>query len=324
MSSNREDLVSELKILRKGRGLAGHIEGRVGPVLRSTSGVSENDGLEAIRAKVSDRLSELASQLPDDLRLAALAAFAIAAEARQPLYQDRVRWAASRVDRDPRTVRRRVDEAIALLAELSVGSENDPNPAAPVDGWHTSSLRLWMSLTLSKAECFEVRRIIADTDGISRIRLAISGYQGAYQANENMLDLSTLNIFEGGTLRDHWIESSDRIGMTLELPRPLSRGESHEIALRFESQNEQSYCICTPKTPCDFFNISVRFNHHAPDNPKVLEGAFQRDVTDPRFSGRSAQLNEAGEMISRFRNLTPGLAYGFRWSAHPQWGIETH
>jgi hypothetical protein len=293
-------------------------------MLLSASGVSENDGLEAIRAKVAGRLSELAEHLPEDLRLAALAAFAIVAEARQPLYQDRVRWAASQVDRDPRTVRRRVDEAIELLAELSVSSENSPNPAVPLDGWHTSSLRLWMSASRAKAECFEARRIIANSDGISRIRLAISGYQGISQTNENKIDLSTLSIFEGGTLRDHWMESSDRIGITLELPRPLYRGESHQIALRFESQNEQSYCICTPRSPCDFFDISVRFNDHIPENPRVLDGAFQRDVTDPGFDGTPAEINEAGEMRGRFRGLTPGLAYGFRWSAHSRWGIQTH
>src|SRR5687768_15696602 len=65
------DLVRELKSLRKGRGLyAGSIEERVGPALRSACAVTDGDGLLVIRQKVAARLTELAEQLPEDLRVA--------------------------------------------------------------------------------------------------------------------------------------------------------------------------------------------------------------------------------------------------------------
>lgn len=123
MMCGRVELVRELKSLRKGRGLfASRIDERVGPALREVCAVAEDDGPAAIRQKAADRLTELAGQLPEDLRLATRAAFAIGAEVRLPLYQDRVRWAAIRLDRDPRTVRRRVDEAITQLAELAAAA----------------------------------------------------------------------------------------------------------------------------------------------------------------------------------------------------------
>lgn len=322
--SSRSELVYELKTLRKGRGLAGRIEDRVGPFLRSAAGVAENDAVEVIRTKVSARLSELAAHLPDDLRLAVLAAFAIETEARQPLYQDRVRWAAARVDRDPRTVRRRVDEAIDLLAELSVSTQTSSAISPQAGGWHTAELRAWMTLDRSKAECFEVRTIVADSEGVASVDLALSGYANDSQKSADRPDYSTVSIFQGGILRDHWMESSDRIGMTLELPHTLHRGERHQIALRFESRNEPSFYICVPRAPCEYFEVSVRFNDRIPEDPRILEGAFQRDVTDPGFQGRPSKVDEAGEIKHRFRNLTPGLSYGLRWSANSRWGAQSH
>jgi hypothetical protein len=322
--ASRSELVYELKTLRKGRGLAGHVEDRVGPFLRSAAGVAENDGAEAIRTKVSARLSELAADLPDDLRLAVLAAFAIEAEARQPLYQDRVRWAAMRLDRDPRTVRRRVDEAIELLAELSVTTPTSSAISPLIGGWHTVELRAWMAVGRSQAERFELRTIVADSEEISSVSLALSGYKNATSPNDIIPDYSTVNIFQGGILRDQWMESSDRIGMTLELPHTLHRRERHQIALRFESQNEPSFYICTPRAPCEYFEVSVRFNDHVPEDPMILDGAFQRDATDPGFQGTPLRVDKAGEIRHRFRNLVPGLAYGLRWSANSRWGAQSH
>ncbi|HET6709942.1 MAG TPA: hypothetical protein VFH84_33550, partial [Amycolatopsis sp.] len=62
--SGQAELVQELKSLRKGRGLLGNVEDRVGPVLRSACAVSDEDGMVAVRRKVAGRLTELAGQLP--------------------------------------------------------------------------------------------------------------------------------------------------------------------------------------------------------------------------------------------------------------------
>ncbi|MGH8574807.1 MAG: hypothetical protein ACREX8_19910, partial [Gammaproteobacteria bacterium] len=75
-----------------------------------------------IRRKVADRIQSLASGLPDDLRLAVLAAFAIHRRARHPFYQDRVRWVATQLGRDDRTARRRIDDGIERLAELATAA----------------------------------------------------------------------------------------------------------------------------------------------------------------------------------------------------------
>lgn len=297
----RAELVQELKTLRKGRGLAGRVEDRVGPCLRTACSVSAEDGMVAIREKVSDRLTGLAADLPEDLRVAALAAFAICAEARQPLYQDRVRWAANRLDRDPRTVRRRVDEAIDLLAELASASSSLPAVAGT---WHTSSLSI--ALVLDELLVLERRRIVADQEGLRSVDLAVSLPAGR----------PSVTVLYGGTLVDRGMETSSRWGYGLELPRPLSRGESWETAVLFRPTSLRPYMVTVPRQPCDAFDLHIRFGG-SPPPPEVwvLERAFQRDVSDPGYQGRPLEVDSSGEVGLNFRGLMPGLAYGARWSS---------
>jgi len=298
----RAELVQELKTLRKGRGLAGRLDGRVGPFLRSACAVSSGDGQVAIREKVSGRITELAAQLPDDLRLAALAAFAISAEARQPLYQDRVRWAASRVDRDPRTVRRRVDEAIVLLAELASASSSPVVSSS--DRWHTASLSI--ACVVDELLVLERRRIVADQEGLEFVDLAVSLPSGR----------PSVSVLYGGSLVDRGMETSSRWGYGLELPRPLSRGESWESAVLLRPPSLRPYMVSVPRQPCESFDLRVRFGS-PPSGVWVLEGAFQRDVSDPGYRGRPEQVDSSGEVHLRFSRLTPGLAYGVRWAPQP-------
>ncbi|WP_410641175.1 hypothetical protein [Amycolatopsis sp. lyj-346] len=283
------ELVRELKTLRKGRGLqASRLPDRVGPALRAACGVAEPDGMVTIRAKVSDRLAELSSQLPEDLRLAALAAFAITPEARQPLYQDRVRWAAARVDRDPRTVRRRVDEAIDSLAELASAA-----PASATPGkWHTAALTV--AVVLEEPCVFEQHRVVADQDGLRSFDLAFPAGEGL--------------VLYGGTLAEGAVK--------LPPPLSLSRGESWEFAAVFTAE-PAVHVVYVPRHRCEVFDLRVRFGKEGPAEVLALEGAFERDITDPGYRGRRLQVDAAREVHLQFRHLTPGLAYGARWVERP-------
>jgi hypothetical protein len=77
------ELVSDLKALRKGRGLyVNNVGERVGHTLRDLCGVTEKDGPGEIRVRVAQRLEHLAVDLPDDLRIAVLAAMGLIPAAR--------------------------------------------------------------------------------------------------------------------------------------------------------------------------------------------------------------------------------------------------
>jgi hypothetical protein len=304
--SGHGELVQELKTLRKGRGLfAGSIEERVGPTLRAACEITDGDGLLAIRQKVATRLAELADQLPEDLRLATRAAFAIEAEARHALYQDRVRWAAMKSDRDPRTVRRRVDEAINQLAEMATCAPRGRFGESG-ESWHTTELRLAVALDRTEPEVLEQRRIVADQDGLRELDLAVS-----LAVPRRDLEMTVLY---GGVLRDRGMESSDRLGFTLVLPRALDRGESHDFAMQLRVPVLRPYMVCVPRHPCDLFDLRVRFGRdRVPLRVWTLQGTFQRDITDPTYHGTQYQVDQTGEVHMRFRHLAPGLAYGARW-----------
>lgn len=305
------ELVRELKSLRKGRGLfAGQIEERVGPTLRAACEVTDGDGMMVIRQKVTARLAELAEQLPEDLRLAMLAAFAILAEARLPLYQDRVSWAAVKVDRDPRTVRRRVDEAIHQIAELATSAPRR-GPGAPAGSWHTTELHVAVGLDRVRPEVLEQRRIVANQEGLRELDLAVSLPTGRRDVE--------IEVLYGGTLVDRGMEASDRLGFALTLPRALARGEAHDFAMRFRLPTARAmrpHMMCVPRRPCELFDLRVRFGRdRMPPRVWMLDGAFQRDVSDPACRAHQHPVDRAGEVHMRFRQLAPGLAYGARWDA---------
>jgi hypothetical protein len=307
--TGRKQLVDELKSLRKGRGLlASSIEERVGPALRRACEISDEDGLAVIRQKVATRLSELAEHLPEDLRLVTFAAFAIASEARQPLYQDRVGWVARKAERDPRTVRRRIDDAIVQLADLALRGPLN-RAGDPAACWHTTELHVAVAMDRARPEVLEQRRIVADQDGLQELDLAVS-------LPVARRDLG-VTVFYGGTLRDRGMEASDRLGFTLRLPKPLARGESYDFAMRFRLPTARAmrpYLVCVPRHPCDLFDLRLWFGRgRMPPRVGNLHGAFQRDVTDPACLGTPHRIDQTGEVRFRYRNLTPGLAYGARW-----------
>lgn len=292
------DLVVELKALRKGRGLlASRIGERIGTGLRAVCDVREEDGPAVIRQKVARRLENLAGDLPADLRMAVLAAFAIAPDARQPFYQDRVSWTASRLNRDPRTARRRIDAGIDHLAQLATDRAVAPRPAAEssaVNGWRTAELRVVVALDRDRPEVVEVHRIVAERDGLATVE--VSGASGA-------------TVLYGA--------KRVRRG-TADLPTTLRSGAEHELAIQYRLADAAAeHVVRTPDRPCDLFDLRLRFDRARPPwRIWQLRGALDRDIADPEPAGEPRSTDGAGEVHLVFRDLVPGLAYGARWEPH--------
>jgi hypothetical protein len=308
------EVAGELKILRKGRGIfTTPLGDRVGPALRGTCGILEDDDQDAMQRKLSACFRPLIESLPDDLRVVLLAAFAWHDEARQPFYQERVHWAATTLERDDRTVRRRIDEGIEQIAGKAAAAEPDPGPRYPSRSWHTEELRVALTLGRPRAEAFEFRRVVADADAISELDLALTlsktGNSGAAVREDDL----EVDVFHGGVLIRREMESSDRIGLALRLPEPLRRGERHEIALRFRASIHAPHYVCVPRHPCDLFDLHVKFGDRVPKHIVLLEKAFQDDARDTSPRGVVVPADDAGEVHVRFRHLAPGFAYGIRW-----------
>jgi hypothetical protein len=314
-------LVNEMKTLRKGRGLyVSQIGARVGAALREVCEITDTDGPSEIRQKVGRRLEILSAGLPEDLRFAVQAAFAIRPDVRLPLYKDRVGWAAARLNRDPRTARRRVDDGIYQLAQLA--TITPPKASVPVSlmtsgpacDWHTSELRITVALDRDRPEVLEQRRIVAVRDDLSELDLAVTVAEPPRPRLRDELDIS---VFYGGTLIEGGMESSERLAFQLALPRPLEKDEEHEFALHFSfppGYVMQPHFACVPKNPCALFDLRVRFDPaRLPRRIWSLRSVFQRDAGDPNFGGEPVTPDQAGEIHLTFERLSPGLAYGASW-----------
>ncbi|MDI5976856.1 hypothetical protein [Amycolatopsis magusensis] len=311
------ELIGELKVLRRGRGITTtQLAERVGPALRWACGITERDDSAETRSKVTERMRELGESLPEDLRIAVLAAFNLHDDAQHPFYQDRVRWVATKLQRDDRTVRRRIDEGIAQIAQLALATAGIDSPAVAEDrGWHTEELRVALALDQPVPEAFEFRRVVAEVDGLTEVDLAVTVPTldpPADQPREADLDVA---VFHGGRLTRRQMESSDRFGLVVLLPAPLRRGERHELALRFRARISHPHYVCVPRHPCDLFDLHVRFGDVGPSEVTVVEKAFQGDASDQAASsGERLLLDDSGEVHLRFHRLAPGFAYGVKWS----------
>jgi hypothetical protein len=316
------ELVRELRDLRKGRGLyARHISERVGPLLRQVCHLADDDGPAEIRRKVAASLEKLAHDLPADLRVAVIAAFAINPDAQLPFYQDRVRWVAEHLRRDERTARRRIDEGIDRIAELAnsaIGS-TPPSTEVPTAGWHTVTVWTAVVLDQSMAEAFEFRRIVAHRDNLTTIDLVPTLAASAEQepADDSKL---IVDVFFGGRLVDRARQSTDQPEFVLALPRQLNRDETHEFALRYrisDGYRRQRY-VYVPKHRCELFELRIRFDaDQLPVRVSRLTNETGADADDPAAEGEALPLDAAGEVHTVFQRLTPGKAYGARWAIDP-------
>lgn len=317
MTVSAAELAVELKLLRRGRGIAApQLAERAGPALRAVCGASGGDGNAAIRRTLGESLSGWARSLPEDLCTSVLAALGLHPEAAHPFYQDRVRWLARHLQRDDRTARRRIDEGIDRLAEVAVSStsESDVSEAAePSRRWHTEELRVAVALDQPVPEVLETRRIVADADDIAELDLALTLTDSVYRGEAIGSDDLRVDVFHGGRLTGRMMESTDRVGLALRLPEPLKRSSRHEIALRFRAEFRHPHFVCVPRHPVDLFDLHVRFALPVPVEVVQLERVFQGDASDEGARGFPLTPDASGEIHVQFRRLTPGFAYGVRW-----------
>lgn len=314
------DLVTELKSLRKGRAIqTPRIGDRIGPALRAVCGITADDDVASVRLKVAARLTDLSAELPGYLQIALTAAFGLDEALHTQFYKERLLWAERVLERNTRTVRRRIDEAIAQLAELAVHRLGQPAPdraAAPAaEGWHSAEIRQSLRLDQDVPEAMELRRIVADGAGLAELDLALTVTAPA-PGEPVPLPGTGIEVLYGGRLREVRMESSDRIGYRLALPAPLGPGQEHEYGVRFRPQGRlEPHFVCVPRQRCDVCVVRVRFVEDRPPlRVERLDGVFQRDIADPNSAAPEVTVDGCGEVRVRFTGLAPNLAYGVRWT----------
>ena len=319
VAPSEAEIEEGLVALRKGRALTdATLLERISPALLAAAGVPHGISQGQVRARLTHRLRTAAEQLPPDLRAVAEAMFGLTAAYRQPLLGARQRLLAERSGCDPRTVRRRCDEALRLLAEiLALDDRSDgaaptapADEAAPVTGaWYNRELRLLVRLDLSPAEVREERCIVAIASGLSEVTastgvLAFDPTEGAGRVR-NEVDY-------GGAL---YHTEDLRGGLSLaqvRLPVALAPGDEYwygRTVRAVSSTDPAPRALYTPSVRCDRLTLRIRFTgHSAPTVVRRVEKAHPELSTAP-----SLQVNAVNEVQAVFDRLVLGRAYGLVW-----------
>lgn len=304
--SGAKDTYEELLELPRGRGMrAADITDRMGPGLRAACRVTWSDAPDTVQRKVADRLVELCERLPADLRVSVLAALALHPEADHQFMQDRMTWAAQRINRDhPRAAVRRMKVGFRILAEQlgdMVGVLRHRQ------GWYTSSLRALLRMDVSPPQLVEERAIVAEDD-LTEIELRFSAPDSGPL---------TYTVLYGGEITRTERVTPSHSKFTVRLTKPLRVGEVHEYGVRFTTPPLAAippYYILTPLQPCEKFTVRVRFGANVPNRLWRLDGIPPRAIDDFEPPGGQVKPDRFGEVALEFEQLQQGLSYGLRWS----------
>jgi len=311
----------ELRHLRRGRGvLDPELPGRIGPSLKSLSGIGDSDSPTEARSKLIALVDELARDLADDLRLAMSAALAIHPDAQHRFLDERMDWLSFQLARSVRSARRRVEEAIQSIdsscprAPVSGLAEHAPS------GWHLGSLRTLLRLDGPVPISEETRTIVADVNGLNEI--LISTRVPVADAGTSQLGVD-FEVVYGGSLRRAERPTRSYFRYAVALPHPLAAGDQHEVRVLLRVPQDRLFqprYVFEPLRRCDAFELLIRFG---PDTrpaqlwrvPGIPYGMTD-DFEDPKFL---EPLDSFGEVRLNFGFLKPGLAYGAKWTARARY-----
>jgi hypothetical protein len=307
------ELIAELKSVRKGRGVPDpEFAHRYGPALLAVLDLPEDVPVPEVRTATEKLLRDHAETLADDLKLALLAGFGLHPDARARFYDARADWLAEIFQRDRRTAKRRVDEAVEQVAELALADlrrrDGRTHPTEQA-AWHTAFLRTVVVLAGGAPEIIESRRIVCHQPGLDLIDLA-GTITGSASPEGRDLDV---DVLFGGTLERRARKSGTRTGLYLRLPAAPPTGGKAEFMLRYRippGKAMGSHYAPVPRYRCDHYDLRIRFGDDRPASAFRLERVFQADIDD---GGAAVPVNRAGEVHLEFDDLVPGFAYGARW-----------
>lgn len=308
-------LREELGQLRRGRGvMAEDLPDRLGPALRGMAGIEPGGNADDTRKRLIGFLADLAAGLPEDLQTAFAAALALPEAVRFRFLDERMQWLADQMHRDVRTARRRVDEAIRLVdttVSLPARATSD------YEDWHLARLRALLLLDGAEPLAIEERTLVADRDDLAEIWVATSipAPRGAPTRGQG----AELKVLYGGSLAGCIWPTATYLRYTIRLPKPLRRGQSHELGVSIATPPGQPFnprYAIQPLRRCDEFDLRIRFGAETPARSVWRIAGLPRGMVDDYADPDALVHPDAtGDIHMRYQHLKMGLVYGARWSA---------
>jgi hypothetical protein len=309
--SRESDLYKELRDLRGRRATeTPGLIGRLGPELLRLSRVSPSDDDAAVRGKVRTLLTGWMAGLPDEVRRAAEFAFALDPDGRQPQLNERTGVLCARASISYRTARRRMDEAIRLMAATGAAGRTGAGPARP--DWEIRSLEALLRLDDGAPQLYEIRTIAAVRE-VSRIKFLI-GLPGAV-ADRPRLEVDAL--FGVRVDEVSWQSDGENYQITVSLPAQLKPGDEHRFCLRYSVPADlllSPHYAIVPLNPCARGVVRVRFDLDRP--PRAvwrLDGVPYPQIRNRTPPPRLVDPDAVGDVLQTFTGLREGHGYGVAW-----------
>ena len=316
-----EEMYAELVQLRRGQGLhAPDLPARVGPRLRAACGIDPRTAPGDVRQRLAGRIVTGLAPLAPDLRLAVKAAYGLPPASQSHFLRERMEWLGRELGRDARTAVRRVEAGLRLLAESLAASAPEVvpdgvSPYAP-EGWYVESLHSTLLLHVTPVQLLETRRVTATQDGLRRISVSwsVPAWPGLDAPDGG--DLRVELLYGGELGKDEALSSPGYWSGWISLPRPLGAGERHEYQVQVTAPGHhlRPYFVHSPLRRCDEFELRAKFDPLVPPQRVwQVDGVPAQLVDEGRPVGEELATDNAGEVVSRFRNLRQGLNYGLVW-----------
>jgi len=278
----------------------------LGPTLRGILDVDETTREDDARTRFVLLLTSEAQGLPEDLRDLVQAAYGITSS--NPLLHDRLLAAGQVLQRDERTLRRRLAEADDLLADRLVLRFGQRQGLAK-QGWHWSSYRFDADVSSDQPVFLSTRTLLASLDGLTEFEEIVS----IPQVGES--DALHVEGVSGCTYVGRESLSGSSWRLRYALPRVLRAGEPHETVVRFTWPTRdviQPVVAFVPMRQVERFEACVRFgNPRSCAQAWVLDGGLPTSFADPPSA---KDLVTAETMEVTFDNLLLGHAYGIAWT----------
>lgn len=302
-----EQLAAELAALHRGRGLRRPAIDP-GPALREALRLTPDDDPVAARQRLVGVFKAATAAMSPDLRVVFLHASAISCG--DATLRDRLTRVATVIDRDTRTVRRRLLQAnLAVAGYLLHGAR----PPAPAESWFVESMRSIMDLRGPRPVQTTYRTVCPTHRGVTVFR---DRFGIPHPADSPVRPY--LRVVAGGELASLEQQSASLWGLEVRLDHEVAVGESHEIGIEVTLPDREAirpYTVAIPLGPTRSFTATVHFG-----DPPAASQAWEIDGLPPAAlddgfpSGRIFDPATAPDITVEFGGLQLGLAYGLGWS----------
>lgn len=302
-------VTAEIAALHRGRGLR-RPDLHIGPGLHAALQLEPRASLDEVRDHLVAALRASATSLPKDLQLVFLNAAALTASDRS--LGGRLSHAAAALDRDPRTIRRRLAQAnVGVATALVRGTRR------PVEMGNAWFIQEFEAITDLRGErpVLTARKIAVPTLG--GVHLVKEGF-GLPRTSPDRPD-PQIRVVEGGHVESISREGESVWSFLVRLDRPTEAGVAREVVLEVTVDSRDGltpYTAYSAYRACRLVTTTVYFPlDEPPSQVWCHDGVVPVRLADesPAATDRLVVPDENGCVTASFPSPQLGLTYGLHW-----------